>query len=262
LYLGKPKTGVILALDVPDWDTALSIAKECAGVVDAMKFNYPLVLTAGLQIINAVKDLTGLPAIADFKVADAPVTNRRIAALARNAGADALMVHGFIGTEALRDIKSISGDAMGIIIVTELTHPGGASFTAPHAADFAKLCVELDCYGVQAPGTRPERVRSIRDIVGPQKMIVSCGVGKQGGSPEDVFRAGADFCIVGRSIYDSPNPRRAAIEMSASRARNRHPYRDGHLVASKHRSDRKLKQPQTGPQIGTHNRSRASACEE
>jgi len=40
--------------------------------------------------------------------------------------------------------------------------------------------------------------------------IMSPGVGAQGGEPGDAILAGANFEVVGRRIYESPNPGEAA----------------------------------------------------
>jgi len=59
-------TGIIVALDVDD----TSIAAEIAEWVDAIKVNYPLVLSKGVSVI---KELAAYkPVIADFKIADVP----------------------------------------------------------------------------------------------------------------------------------------------------------------------------------------------
>ena len=60
--------------------------------------------------------------------------------------------------------------------------------------------------GIIAPATRPERVSALRGIVGPDMVILSPGVGTQGGSAGTTIRAGADAVIVGRSLYLSEDP--------------------------------------------------------
>mgnify|MGYP000960437471 CR=1 FL=1 len=71
-------TDVILALDVSTRNTAVSIAEQTAPHLDAIKIGYPLVLAAGLEIADELS-ASGLPLIADFKVADIPNTSRLIA---------------------------------------------------------------------------------------------------------------------------------------------------------------------------------------
>jgi len=56
-----------------------------------------------------------------------------------------------------------------------------------------------------APATRPERIKQILAMVSGLS-IISPGVGAQGGSAADAIRAGADYVIAGRTIYNSKNP--------------------------------------------------------
>ncbi len=197
-------TRLILALDVTDKTRALSISREVASYADAIKIGYPLVLAAGAGIIKTISDLA--PVIADFKVADIPNTGRLICSQAFEAGARAVIVHGFTGRDSLDECVKTAMEYKGeIYVVTEMSHPGAVEFLQPAAYELARLAVECGASGIVAPATRPERVREIRSIVG-DLTIVSPGVGAQGGSATEAIRAGADYVIVGRSIYDSKAP--------------------------------------------------------
>jgi orotidine-5'-phosphate decarboxylase len=72
--------------------------------------------------------------------------------------------------------------------------------------------VESGARGVVAPATRPERIRLIRSIIG-DKLIISPGVGAQGGSAGEALQAGADYLIVGRSVYESEDPLASTKEL-------------------------------------------------
>ncbi|MCH5586327.1 orotidine-5'-phosphate decarboxylase [Shimazuella sp. AN120528] len=222
MFLNTPNSHIILAIDTPDRTSTLHVLDQCYDVVDAIKFNYPLILKEGLSLLTEVKRKYNLPIIADFKVADVPVTNNRIANLVKDAGADAIMVHGFIGSDSILELKEVAGNEMGIIIVTELTSPGGLEFTRQHATQFAELCNFLDCYGIQAPGTRPDQIKALRGIVGSEKVIVSCGIGAQGGQLADAIDAGATFGIIGRAIYEDKHPRAAAIRFQKEVSKHVH----------------------------------------
>ena len=203
----NPKTRIIIALDCENREQCYSVMNECNDMIDAIKVNYPLVLTEGLSIINDLKHKYQKPILADFKIADAPITNNRIVKLAQNAGADAIMIHAIIGSDAIFEIKLETNNKLGVFIVTELTHPGGLEFTRKYAEDAAKLCLTMDCMGIQAPGTRPDQILKLRKIVGKEKLIIACGIGFQGGDFREVLKAGADYAIIGRAIYLSDNPR-------------------------------------------------------
>ncbi len=199
------KTQLILALDVTDKARSISLSSDVAGCVDAIKIGYPLVLSAGIGIIDTISEIS--PVIADFKVADIPKTSRMICSRAFEAGAVAVIVHGFTGRDSLVECVNTGREyGGGIFVVTEMSHPGAVDFLQEQAPAIARLAVESGASGVVAPATRPERVRKIRDIVGDM-TIISPGVGAQGGSAADAIRAGADYIIVGRSIYDSEDPR-------------------------------------------------------
>ena len=205
-------TRLILALDVIDKNKAVAISKQTAEYVDAIKIGYPLVLGAGLGIIKKICEFA--PVIADFKVADIPNTNKLICSQAFEAGASAVIVHGFTGSDSLLEcVKTAQEYNGGIFVVTEMSHPGAVEFMAPKALELASLAVECKAQGVVAPATRPDRVKQIRKIVG-NLTIISPGVGAQGGSAADAIRGGADFVIAGRTIYNSKTPGKEAEKIA------------------------------------------------
>jgi len=202
---------VVLALDVVNPTKARSVARAVRGSVDAVKVGWPLVLAAGLGIVKELA--TDAVVVCDFKVADIPNTNRLIVEQAVAAGASGVICHAFAGEDAVRACVDAAGRAE-VFVVTEMSHPGGAEYTAKHAEDFARLAVRAGAAGIVAPATRPERVRALRSIVG-SKLILSPGVGAQGGRPADAIAAGADAVIVGRAINDAEDPAAAAREVAA-----------------------------------------------
>jgi orotidine-5'-phosphate decarboxylase len=198
---------LILALDETNPDKALAVAEKVSDQVDAIKINWPLILSGGPEMIGKLARLA--PVICDFKVADIPNTNRLIAEEAFRRGASGIIVQGFVGHDSAKAVVE-AAKGKDVFIVTEMSHPGGKEFTAPMADRLAKLAVEVGATGVIAPATRPERIARVRSIVG-KLLILSPGVGVQGGSAADAVRRGADYVIVGRSIYGDPDPRAAAL---------------------------------------------------
>jgi orotidine-5'-phosphate decarboxylase len=200
----RRKTGLILALDVLSRERALGLASSIGGSFDAIKVGYPLILAAGLEVVREIS--AAAPVIADLKVADIPNTNRLICGQALQAGASGLIAHAFPGRDALEACQ-LEAQSFGaeLFVVTEMSHPGAGQFMAPLAEKMARLAVEVGASGVVAPATRPERIKTIRSIVG-EKVIISPGVGAQGGSAAKALEAGADYLIVGRSVVESRNP--------------------------------------------------------
>lgn len=206
----KSDSRLVLALDETDGRKALAIAESVGDIVDAIKINWPLVLSEGPQMITKLSEMSEV--ICDFKVADIPNTVRLIVENAVSRGASAVIVHAFTGDDSLRAAVEASGGAE-IYAVTEMSHPGAKMFTAQHAEEMARLGVECGVDGFIAPATRPDRIAAIRAVVGDRK-ILSPGVGAQGGKASNAISAGATYAIVGRAIYGSDDPRASAMSFA------------------------------------------------
>src|SRR2546429_3213999 len=197
---------VIVALDVPDPRRASAIAESVRPFVDAVKVGWPLVLAGGLEIVRTLAKSGYV--LCDFKIADIPNTNRLIVEQAVDAGASGIICHGFVGEDSVRACVDAAG-GKEVFAVVEMSHPGGVEYTAKHAEDLARLATRANATGIIAPATRPERVRALRAIIG-RKQILAPGVGAQGGKASEAIAAGADAVIVGRAIYEAPDPATAA----------------------------------------------------
>lgn len=208
------ETGIMFAVDVDSRKEAFRVLDQIYTDIDVIKFNYPLILTEGIDIISDIKERYDKPVFADIKIADVPVTNDRIIKLAAKAGADAVMAHGFIGIDAIKSMQDASPETK-LFIITQLTNPGGLDFTASFTKEFAELAVGLGLDGIQAPGNRPEVVSEVSKIVKPNLMVVCCGVGAQGGRYGHAISAGADYEIIGRAIYQAEDPSKAVYQIKA-----------------------------------------------
>jgi len=201
----QKKNRIILALDVTSRADALRVVEAAKDYVDAVKIGWPLILAVGPDIISEIaknKDV-----ICDMKIADIPNTNRLIVEQAMKRGASAVIAHGFTGDDS---VKACVDAAKGqVFVLTEMSHPGARQFTAPVADKLAALAKSAGARGIVAPATRPERIAELRKIIGNLE-IISPGVGAQGGKASDALKAGADYIIVGRAIYEAPDPKAAA----------------------------------------------------
>jgi uridine monophosphate synthetase len=227
----KNRSRVVLALDLADTlppdatqaqrqavaDRACALARVVAPHLAAIKINYPLTLAAGIQVVSQLKNaVPSVPLIADFKVADIDNTNAWIARHAYGAGIDAIIVQGFVGTDAIQGVLQEAhkfGDR-GVILVVDMSHPGAAEFIHPQTPRLAQLAVNLGVTGVIAPGTRPSHVAQIRAWIGPKVLIFAPGMGAQGGQAGTAIAAGADFEIFGRAIYQASDPAAAAMDFA------------------------------------------------
>lgn len=200
------KNNLILALDVTNKDKALEICKQVKPYINTIKIGYPLTLAEGLKIIKIIKDEFNANIICDYKVADIDATNSKICDLTFDAGADAIICHGFVGSDSVQAcLDSANNHGKEIFLLTEMSHPGAKMFLQKDAEAIAKMGVDMGITNYVAPATRLDRLSKIRDIAGDDACIISPGVGKQGGDAKKTLEF-ASAIIVGRSIYESDNP--------------------------------------------------------
>ncbi len=204
----RKESGLILALDVIERQDAIKITEEVSHHFDAIKVNFPLVLSSGIDIIGQLAEFK--PVIADFKIADIPYTSSLISQLAFKAGASAVIVHGFTGSDTVSAVidsgKPFKGE---VYVVSELSSKGGKEYFPPVADKIVEMAIDLGCNGIIAPATRVERIAHYRKM-SEELTIIAPGIGAQGGKVEEAIKAGADFIILGRSIYRSADPQGAA----------------------------------------------------
>jgi orotidine-5'-phosphate decarboxylase len=210
------KNNIILAMDLMDLKEAEIVCESINEYIDTIKIGYPLTLAEGLSTIGFFKDNFDYKVICDYKVADIPATNEKIADQTFDAGADAIICHGFVGPDSV-DACKISAEEHGkeAFLLTEMSHPGAIKFLQPNADEIARMGVEMGITNYVAPSTRPERLSEIRDIVGKDAFIISPGVGTQGGNPKETLKC-SNGLIIGRSIYNAEDPEKATKDIIES----------------------------------------------
>jgi len=223
---------LVLALDLrPDKPSKLmrkarSILEAVAPHACALKLNFHLILPLGLSGVKPLLDRAhdqGMACIADVKLGDIGHTNEVAARYFFEAGFDALTVNPLAGWEGgLKPLFELAhGLGKGIIILAYMSHPGasetfGLRTLGPDGREiplykfFVRKAIDWGADGLVVGATRPEVIREVREVVGPDMALFSPGVGVQGGRAKDALEAGADFIIVGRSITEAEDPAGAA----------------------------------------------------
>ena len=210
------KNSLILALDVMTESEAIEICENVKEYIDTIKIGYPLALAEGLEIINKLKDKFGFKVICDFKVADIDATNSKICDETFKAGADAIICHGFVGSDSVQACLDMANKhGKELFLLTEMSHPGAKMFLQKNADAIAQMGVDMGINNYVAPATRLDRLSDIRNIVGKDAYIISPGVGKQGGDGKKTLEF-SNAIIVGRSIYESQNPKLACEQLIKS----------------------------------------------
>jgi len=212
--LSKSRKGLIFAADFVEEKKCLTCIDEIAEFIDGIKIGNLLALSTGLKIVRKIKEICNIPIIGDFKIMDVPHIATSIVKKGIEAGLDGFIICGICGPDVIQDCMKIAEERM-IFIFTEFTHSSG--LINHELSNFiAQIAKDLKVYGIQAPATKHDRVRKLRNIVGNELLIISCGVGKQGVVYGNAIKYGADYEIIGRSIYLSDNPK-----LEAQKAKNK-----------------------------------------
>lgn len=193
---------LILALDLKVPDKALELVREVHREIFAIKINWPLLMVSGVGIIRELSSYGKV--ICDLKIADIPNTNFLITSNVRENGGWGIITHTFTGSDSLSAVVEAAGD-MKVFAVVSMSHPGSGQFINPVSMDLLRMAVKQKIGGVIAPGNDLAMLRKIREQ-GKELLIVSPGIGAQGGNPADAIRNGSDYIIAGRSIYNSEDP--------------------------------------------------------
>ena len=210
------KNNLILALDVMSENEAINICDSIKDYINTIKIGYPLALAEGLEIIKVLKDRFGFQVICDFKVADIDATNSKICEETFKAGADAIICHGFVGSDSVQACLDMANKyERELFLLTEMSHPGAKMFLQKNADAIAQMGVEMGIKNYVAPATRLDRLSDIRNIVGNDAYIISPGVGKQGGDGKKTLEY-SNAIIVGRSIYEAEDPKVACENLIKS----------------------------------------------
>ncbi len=202
---------------------AKTILDDTERFIAGLKVNFQLLLPLGLygylqEVLDAARAY-GLPTIMDCKINDVEHTNRWAATHFFDAGFDALTANPFAGWEG--GLKGVFDEARrrekGVILLVYMSHHSAEENygreivlsdgkVKPCYRFFAEKAVEWGADGVVVGATRPNVISEVRKMLPKDVLIFSPGVAIQGGDVETVFRAGADYAIVGRIICEAKKP--------------------------------------------------------
>jgi len=206
----------MVAFDMEDVPSAILLAEELSAADGnfAIKIGRPLEMQTGKEVISKVRDATDIPIVYDGKIADIPYISAKIAEIAYDAGADAIIMHAFVGADVVREVVNLGmGD---VITVIEMTHPGSVEYLENVSEKLIRKTSEIGVDGIVLPATRPERVSALSELLNSgydgdsETYIISPGIHAQGAEPGDAIINGSDYEVVGRAIYQSEDPKGSA----------------------------------------------------
>ena len=193
---------IIASLDLTDESKLVRMAEEIGQSVFAIKINWPTILSLGKGIIKRLSETSNI--ICDLKIADIPNTNRLIMEQIATQHPWGVIAHLFTGKDSMESIVKAAVDAK-VIGVVAMSNPGASEYLNGNYGNLVEDAKSLGCYGIVAPGNDYNLLERISKMKGNLK-IFSPGVGAQGGGYNKALLSGADYVIIGRSLYENPDP--------------------------------------------------------
>ena len=213
---------LIVALDVPNALAGLELARQLGDAVSFYKIGLGMLTGGGLALANELKQDHGKRIFLDMKLFDIGATVEAAVRGLAQFDIDFLTVHG--DPHVVRAAKQGAGAEMKILAVTVLTSLDRADLDTAliRPGDLHDLTVERAARAFEAGADgvicSPREAAAIRALPG-SRLIVTPGVRPAGAAlgdqkrvetPAAAIEAGADHIVVGRPVWQSPNPRAAA----------------------------------------------------
>jgi orotidine-5'-phosphate decarboxylase len=216
---------LIVAIDVPDALAGLQLAGRIGGAVSFYKIGLGMLTGGGLALANELKQDHGKRIFLDMKLFDIPATIENAVRGLAQYGLDFLTVHGDPSVVTAAKTGA-GGSGLSILAVTFLTSADRGDLDAAMIREGAlpDLVVEraarafaAGADGVIASPHEAALIRALPEAEG--KLIVTPGVRPEGSAtndqkriatPAEAIANGADHIVVGRPVWQAPDPEAAA----------------------------------------------------
>ncbi len=214
---------LIIALDYPDADAALAMARRLDPARVRVKVGKELFTATGPAVLDELHEL-GFEVFLDLKFHDIPNTVAAAVRAAAARGVWMVNVHaggGLRMMEAARDAAAGAGSSRPMVTaVTVLTHLGADELHEVGVADspgvqvhrLARLAQRAGLDGVVCSAREAEALRA---ELGPDFRLVAPGIRPAGSSEDDQSRvqtpgaaraAGVDDLVIGRPVTQAEDP--------------------------------------------------------
>ena len=217
---------LIVALDVPTADAALSLAARLEDQCQWFKVGLELFIAAGPSIVEKLVN-RGHSVFLDLKLHDIPNTVAAGVRSAASLGAGLLTIHAGGGPAmmaAAREVVNSLKNPPELLAVTVLTSMDKAQLVAtgverPPAEQVSLLAGVGIAAGIRGFVCSPEEVASLRALTGPDGVLVTPGIRPAGAdkgdqqriaTPTFALKQGASYLVVGRPITQAVDPALAA----------------------------------------------------
>jgi orotidine-5'-phosphate decarboxylase len=224
--IDEARKRLIVALDVPDADTAAELVNRLERGCRWFKVGMELFTAAGPEVIEPLV-ARGHLVFLDLKFCDIPNTVAGAVRSAAALGVRMMTVHASGGPamlEAAQNALSSFKNPPQLLAVTVLTSIDQAQARAVgmdrSPAEQVELLARMGLdAGIRGFVCSPQEVGKLRALTGPGGVLVIPGIrpaGSQTGdqkriaTPADALRQGASYLVVGRPITQAADPAEAA----------------------------------------------------
>jgi orotidine-5'-phosphate decarboxylase len=240
-YIRTAREKLIVALDVPSLEEAVSLVKELKGEVGLFKVGLELYAHSGTRLFEALRQ-EDVPFFFDCKFHDIPNTVARASEGLVGQGIAMFNVHATGGKEMMRATMAATRKAadkanvavpkiIAVTILTSISDQESAEigFSSSVQALVPKLALLAQDAGLDGVVASAREVPAIRKVCGADFLIVTPGIRPEWSSADDqkrvvtpaqAMRDGADYVVIGRPITQAASRRDAARriveEMEAS----------------------------------------------
>lgn len=217
---------LILALDLPDRNSALPLLEQMREARPWIKIGLQLFLREGRRFVEEVARM-GFPIFLDLKLHDIP--NTVASAIGSLAGLPVglLTLHTSGGREMMQRAAEAAREylpqtrLLGVTVLTSMDAPALHEIGVPETPEtqvlrLGKLAVDA---GIDGLVCSPLELAPLRQALGKEALLVTPGIRPAGSAtgdqkrimtPADAIRQGASYIVVGRPILKADDPATAA----------------------------------------------------
>ena len=211
------KAPIVLALDTPDLQTALSWVRATESYVSVFKVGLEFFLNFGSEGFKKISAETDNDIFLDLKLHDIPHTVAGATKAIKDLQPMFLTVHASGGSamiraavEAAPEISITAVTVLTSLSAVDVAQVGFTESALTTAVGMAKLAVDA---GAKALVCSPHEIAAIRSQVGMGPVIITPGVRPEGSAgsddqsrtmtPVEAISLGANLVVIGRPITQS-----------------------------------------------------------